>query len=92
MKNNLRFVYLWSRKIHRLAMWFTMVLGAFMGGTGILLESSLEGEREWLVSIFDLNLTRQLHGSTGKWLSLSLFIMIATGLIMWVYPLWVRKK
>lgn len=92
MKNTLQLIYFWSKKIHHSVMWFAIVLSAFMGGTGIILESSLEDKRAWLTSMFDLILIRQLHGSTGKWLLLSLFTMILTGLVMWGYPLWVQRK
>lgn len=92
MKSIFQLAYVWSKKIHRWAMWFTIALSIFMGGTGIILEASIEGERAWLTSLFDLQLVRQLHGSNGKWLVLALFIMSVTGLVMWSYPLWVRRS
>lgn len=71
--------------------WLTITLSIFMGGTGLILESEIEGEREWLLSKLDLEFVRQLHGSTGKWLVLALAVMTATGLVMWGYPLLVKK-
>lgn len=73
-------------------MWAAIAFGGIMGGTGILLESSLEGERQWLLKYFNLFLVREIHASFGNWLILSLGGMIATGLVMWAYPLWMRRQ
>jgi len=72
-------------------MWLTITLSILMGGSGLILESEINDKKEWLLSSLDLKLVRQLHGSTGKWLVFALVIMTATGLIMWGYPLLVKK-
>lgn len=92
MKNIFQKLYIWSKKIHRLAMWITIVLSILMGSTGLLLEAEISGQRSGLRSLFNMKAVRSLHGATGKWLVLALSIMIMTGLVMWAYPLWIKRQ
>lgn len=72
-------------------MWFAIPLTILMGGTGILMEGEINNSKKWLTSKFDLVSARQLHGSTSQWLLIALSVMILTGLVMWGYPLLVKK-
>lgn len=83
-------VYLWSKKIHRLAMWVVMFLGLGMAGGGMMLHRELEGE--WIPPMVDTLLIRYWHNKMASPFALFLMIMIVTGLLMWAIPKILTRK
>jgi hypothetical protein len=68
-----------SRQIHRMAMWATIVFSVVVGVTGTMLK----------LGIGDFRI-REIHSDLSLFLSLSLGVMVATGLLMYLSPTLVR--
>lgn len=77
-------VFVWSKKVHRLAMWVIIVLGTGMAGGGLLLHREVEGE--WLPAVIDTGLIRFWHNKLATPFALVLAIMMVTGIFMWMVP------
>lgn len=77
-------IYNLSRKIHRLFMFLVIFLTLVMWFTGQVME---EG---W--PIMTDFYARNLHRITSKVFTITLAIMIVSGLIMYFYPLLRKKK
>ena len=77
-------LYLWSRRIHRVAMWGVILLGLGMSGGGTVLHRQVEGEG--IPSMIDVRLVRDLHNKISQPFALFLLIMMMTGVVMWGVP------
>lgn len=80
--------YLFCKTIHRLAMFALIVLTILMGMTGLYLKYS------WLNKLlpFDLTLLRYLHNEMSPYFVLILTVMMATGVVMYIFPLLRKNK
>lgn len=83
-------VYLWSKKIHRLAMWLMLFLGAGMTMGGLILHR--EVEKEWLPLFVDTGLIRYWHNQMATPFALVIVIMSVTGFLLWAVPKILAKK
>lgn len=83
-------LFLWSKKIHRLAMWVVMLLSIAMGGSGMVMHRELEGE--WLPELIDTLVLREWHNRLSTPFAIFLGIMLITGLIMWGVPKILSKR
>lgn len=81
---SLQFVYVWSKKIHRLMMWVVLFIGSGMMVGGLVMHRELEGE--WYPPFIDSVLVRQLHNTMAVPFTLALGVMMLTGLLMWGVP------
>lgn len=76
-------LYLLSRKIHNLFVFFIIVITIAMSGTGMVLKfPALSNTLPFL----SYEVARQTHNQLSLLFSLTLGIMILTGLIMFFYP------
>lgn len=87
---SLQLVYFWSKKLHKLAMWFVAVLGTVMASGGLMLHRELEGE--WIPSMIDTMFIRYWHNKLSTPFAFFLMIMIVTGLLMWGIPKLLSRK
>lgn len=87
---NLQQIYAWSKKLHRFAMWFAIILGVPLALTGVILES------ESLMYYFASNdwgyYVRELHRMTSTKFALVLAVMMVTGFLMWAIPRLLIKR
>ncbi len=81
--------YLFCRKIHRIFVLTIVVLTIIMAGTGSLLKYSSFASK---ISFIDLGLVRYLHNNLSPWFTLALVIMTLTGLVMYFYPWYIKRK
>ena len=81
-------LYLLAKKIHRIFLFSTTLLVLIMALTGSLLKYSFIASK---FSFINLLLMRNLHNNLSPFLTISLLVMMTTGLIMYLYPL-MRKK
>jgi uncharacterized membrane protein YhaH (DUF805 family) len=79
-----QFVFAWSKKIHRLAMWVVMLLGSIMMFGGMVMHQDIEGG--WYPDFADPALARQGHLFFAVPFTITLIIMIVTGLLLWAVP------
>ena len=77
-------IYSFSRKIHRLFMFLVIFLTFIMWLTGQVME---EG---WII-MTDFQ-ARSLHRITSKVFTISLGLMILSGLVMYFYPIYQKMK
>jgi hypothetical protein len=82
--------YLWSKKIHKWAMWAIMLLGIPMAISGLALHKIVEGEGGWIP--LDPELIRFLHGKLSNPFAIILAIMMITGFLMWALPKILSRK
>jgi hypothetical protein len=76
-------LYLWSKQIHRLTMFITSALVLVMAGTGMLLKYPI---------ISDTGLIRRIHNNLSPIFGGALFIMMITGIYMYVFPLLKKRS
>lgn len=81
-------IYLYAKKIHRILVLVICVLTVLMATTGALLKYSFIASQ---FSFIDLRLTRWIHNQMSPFFSITLFGMILTGIIMYVFPLMKKK-
>ena len=81
-------LYLLAKKIHRIFLFCTTFLVLVMAVTGTLLKYSFIAGKFTFINLVTI---RSLHNNLSPFLSISLFVMMTTGLIMYLYPL-MRKK
>jgi len=77
-------IYQLSKKIHRLFMFLVIFLTFIMWLTGQVME---EG---WPI-MTDFQ-ARSLHRLASKFFTVTLFVMITTGLVMYFYPIYKKIK
>lgn len=80
--------FLYSKQIHRICMFITILLGVIIMPTGILLNYS------FLYSYFSFinpGNVRQIHAFVSPYFSISILIMMITGVIMYIFPLFKKK-
>lgn len=75
----------YSRKIHRLSLWFVVILGLIQMITGLTMKYPV-----WF-PFFDQGSVRLLHFQTAGYFALAFGIQMLTGLIMYIAP-WLLKK
>lgn len=78
------FIYHYSRKIHRIFMFLTIFLSMIMTFTGLTMEGKL--------TIIEDFQARQIHRLVSNFFIPTLAIMGLTGLILYFYPLFLRRK
>lgn len=83
-------LFLWAKKIHRLAMWVTVVLGLVMTGGGLVMHQELAGE--WVPAAIDTSLVRYWHNRLAIPFALFLTAMMVTGILMWGIPKILSKR
>lgn len=79
-------IYLLSKKIHRLLVIILTSITLVMAGTGLMLE-----EREVWFGL-DLGMMRFIHNKLSVPFTIVLSLMILSGLFMYFYPFYVRRK
>lgn len=82
-------LFQWSKSLHRLALFGVVGLAAIMGLTGMLLK--FPKAARFLPGV-DLNLVRYLHNEFSLYFSLFLITMILTGLYMYWYPWYAKRR
>jgi len=86
----LQLIYAWAKKIHRLAMWFAILLGVPLALTGVMMES--ESLSLWSAGMDWGYKVRELHRLVSTKFALVLAIMMITGLLMWAIPRILSKR
>lgn len=81
-------LYSLAKKIHRIFLFSTTLLVLIMALTGSVLKYSIIVSK---FSFINLALTRSLHNNLSPFLTISLLVMMTTGLIMYLYPLMQKK-
>ncbi len=83
--NNL---YLKSKTIHRIAMLLTIILALAMSVTGIFLKYV-----GWSIKMgINLGMIRYIHNNLSSIFSVVLFVMIISGLVLYVVPIRAANK
>ncbi|MBI5620735.1 hypothetical protein HY949_03080 [Candidatus Gottesmanbacteria bacterium] len=82
-------LYLFCRKIHRYIALAATALLSLMAGTGMMLSApKIADALPWI----DIKYARSIHGAMAPWAGLSVWLMLLTGLVLYLYPLWMRKN
>ena len=81
-------LYVLSKQIHRLLVFAITILLVVMSFTGILLKYSFIADK---FSFIDSGYIRYLHNSVSPYFSIVLFLMLITGLYMYLFPI-LRKR
>lgn len=68
-------------------MFFTIILTMVMSVTGTILKFP-----QMQNAILEIGLMRYIHNALSPLFSLSLFVMIVTGIVMYIFPLTRRKS
>ncbi|OGV96359.1 hypothetical protein A2W24_04470 [Microgenomates group bacterium RBG_16_45_19] len=79
-------MYLKAKKLHRFLALLIVVLALIMMVTGSIMKFPL------LFPFVDPLAARRLHNTLSPFFSLALFFMAASGLTMYFYPLYLKKK
>ncbi|MFA5107261.1 MAG: hypothetical protein WC497_02955 [Patescibacteria group bacterium] len=82
--------FLLSKKIHRLLVLLISALILVMATSGLLLKYPDFVSRS--LSFIDLGLLRYIHNRLSPWFGGILTLMALTGLIMYFYPVYARRK
>lgn len=82
-------LYLLSKQIHRFCLILIVGSGGTMMLTGMALKYSSFVYK--YMKFVDLQLFRTLHNTMSGFFSPVLFVMMLTGIVMYVYPVWVKK-
>ena len=77
-------IYFWSKKIHRLAMWFSIFFGVPLALSGVMIHKLMEGE--FFLIPFDEPTVRFVHNKASNPFALTLAVMMMTGFLMWLVP------
>jgi len=77
-------LYLFSKSVHRILVLIISVIALFMSVTGILLKYTFITTK---FSFFNLGQIRYIHNNLSPFFSFALFLMVATGIVMYVFPL-----
>lgn len=77
-------VYVWSRKIHRFTLFFTIALGLFMMTTGLMMKFSVA------LPFLDLADARGYHNIVSVFFAVVLFIQMLSGFYMYIHP-WILR-
>lgn len=83
-------LFLWSKKIHNLAMWGVVAIGLFMMTSGMAMHRELEGE--WLPKFVDTVFLRQWHNSFSQLFLVLFGVQMVTGLGLWMLPKIIRNR
>lgn len=81
---SLQLLFYWSKKIHRLAMWFSILFGVPLALSGVMLHKLIEGE--FFFFQIDESTVRFVHNKASNPFALTLAVMMLTGFLMWVIP------
>ncbi len=82
--------FVFMKKVHRYLVLGILVLGLAMGITGLLLKFP-KIAADYLTFI-DLGYIRFLHNNLSTYFSVVFFIMMLTGIWMYLYPGWVARR
>lgn len=83
-------VFLWSRKIHRLAMWLVLLFGSAMMLGGLVMHQEIKGE--WYPEFINSSVMRDLHVTLAIPFTVVLIVMMATGVLMWAIPKIIQSR
>jgi hypothetical protein len=72
-------IYLWLKTIHRIFMYATTFLVIIMSGTGTILKFPLKFRS------LDLAYIRFLHNELSIYFTISLFLMMISGIYMYIF-------
>jgi hypothetical protein len=82
--------FLFMKQVHRFLVFIILVLGLIMAVTGVLLKYSAFITAH--ASFVSLAFIRYLHNNLSTYFGVVLFVMIITGVWMYVYPGWQARK
>lgn len=82
--------YQLSRKIHRLLVLLITALALVMSGSGLLLKYPEFVSRS--LSFINLGLLRYVHNRLSPWFGALLALMALTGVVMYFYPVYTKRK
>ncbi len=74
----------WSRKIHRVSLWFVVVLGLIQMGTGLMLKYPT------VLMVADAGAVLSLHVTTAGYFAVAFSVQMITGVLMYIIP-WLLK-
>ena len=77
-------LYLLTKQIHRLILYVTVLLIAFMSVTGLILKYPTLSIH--YLPFLDLGLIRYIHNEFSLYFIAVLFVMAVTGIFMYVFP------
>lgn len=89
MKDILTKLNIFFRKLHRFMVIFIVILSIVMMITGTMLKYPLTSKN--LVPFINLGIVGWLHSITSPFFAIVLSIMLITGVVMWVYPMLIRR-
>lgn len=81
-------VYFLSKALHRLTIYLVTFLAGCMTATGLLLKYPLPA----LTQFLNLELFRFIHNKLSLYFALALFVMIVTGIYMYLFPILRRRN
>ncbi|MBI5019777.1 hypothetical protein HZB58_05925 [Candidatus Gottesmanbacteria bacterium] len=76
----------YSRKIHRLSLWFVVTLGLVQMATGLAMKYP-----QWL-AFFNQESIRLLHFQTASWFAIAFGAQLTTGMVMYFIPMIIKYK
>jgi len=80
-------LYLFSKAVHRYLVIIMTVIALVMAGTGTVLKYKFLGDKLGL----NIGMISFIHGSFSVLFTIILFLMIVSGIIMYIFPL-VKNK
>lgn len=75
----------YSRRLHRLTLWFVVVLGLVQMVTGLALKYPQ-------LTFFNQGSVRLLHFQTASWFTIAFGIQLITGMVMYFIPMIIKYK
>lgn len=82
-------IYLTSKKVHRFLVISIVILALIMSLTGMLLKFP---QIAAVFTFISLSSARNLHSQVSFFFSLCLFLMAASGLILYLYPFYLKQR
>lgn len=82
-------LYLLSKKIHRITMFIAVVLILLMTFTGTFMKFPFLLKYVGFLNVIQL---RQLHSTFSPYFSLTILVMLVTGVFMYLYPYLIKKE
>lgn|SRR3989338_10284829 len=86
---NMSSLYLLCKKVHRITMFVAVVLILIMTFTGTFMKFPFLIKYADFLNIIQL---RQLHNAFSPYFSLTILIMLLTGVFMYLYPFLTKKE
>lgn len=83
-------IYQLAKAVHRVLVLVVTVLLIVMAGTGLLMKYPAFASR--YVGVLDVGLVRFIHNQLSVAFTAVLVLMALSGLVMYVYPLYARRR